>query len=101
MAAVMGDGHPFGQVGGIEVVGQALGGLADGVNIHPVGAGAQYAAQPAGAEGQVAVEPVGDGGFLPFNGSQLRRQGGVQVRPAAPGPVTGFYFIHGTYLLHG
>src|SRR5699024_5088761 len=37
-AAVVADGRLFGQAGGVQVIGQALGGLADVVDVHPVGA---------------------------------------------------------------
>ena len=42
----------------VQVVGQSLGSLGDGVNVHPVGAGADDAPQAAGAEGKIAIKSV-------------------------------------------
>src|SRR5699024_8202692 len=76
-AAVVADGHLPGQTLGVDVVCQALGGPADGVDVHPVGAGANDAPQPAGAEFQIPVEPVGDGIGVIADGFQLGGQVGV------------------------
>jgi len=43
---------------GIQVVGDALGGLGDHVDVHAVGADAERAAQAGGAKGEAAVEGV-------------------------------------------
>ena len=80
----MRDRDLFGQGGRVQVIGQALGGLAHGVDVHAVGARAQHAAQTAGAEGEVAVKAVGDGGLVALDGRQLRRDRRVQVRLRAP-----------------
>ena len=60
VAAVARDGH-----GGVlevldQVVGEALRGAADGVDVHAVGAGAQRAAQTRSAECEVLEERIGD-----------------------------------------
>ena len=57
-AAVVGDGNALVQAGSLEVVGQALGGLAHGVDVHAVGARADDAPQAAGAELQLTVKAV-------------------------------------------
>ena len=49
-AAVIGDGHRRILKFLLDIVGHALGGKRDGINIHPVGAHAQNAAQSGGAE---------------------------------------------------
>ena len=43
---------------GVQVVGDALGGLCDHVDVHAVGADAERAAQACRAEGEVAIEGV-------------------------------------------
>ena len=82
--AVVGDGHAPGQAGGVEVVGQALGGPADGVDVHAVGPRPQHAPQAAGAEGQMAVESVGDRRPVRLHGPQLLDQ--LRVLPRAVQP---------------
>ena len=84
VAAVVGQGHLLGQAGGVQRVGQALGGPADGVDVHPVGAGADDAPQSAGAEGQVPVEPVVDGLGIAGDALQLGDQVGVLGGAGAP-----------------
>ena len=42
----------------IEVVGEALGGLSDRVDVHPVGARPEDPAQARGPKGELAVEGV-------------------------------------------
>ena len=58
--AVIADGHgaAFGRKVLHHVVRQPLGGLGHGVNVHPVGARADHAAQSARAKGQIPVEGV-------------------------------------------
>ena len=60
-ARVARDGDGRVVVVGVEVVGNALGGLGDDVDVHPVGAHAQNAAQASRAEGEIAVEGIVEG----------------------------------------
>ncbi len=97
-AAVVGDGHGLGQVRGVEVVRQSLGGPADGVEVHAVGPRPQDAPQASGAEGQVAVEAVGDGFLIVLDLPKLRDQ--VRVLPGPVQPEGQLVFIgHGSFLL--
>ena len=57
-ARVARDGDGGVLVMGVEVVGEALGGLGDHMDVHAVGAHAEYAAQAGGAEGEAAVERI-------------------------------------------
>ena len=57
-ARVAGQGQRRVLVVGIQVVGDALGGLGDHVDVHAVGADAERAAQAGGAKGEAAVEGV-------------------------------------------
>ena len=98
-AAVVGDGHLLGQVGAVQVVGQALGGPADGVDVHAVGAGADDAPQPAGAEFQVPVKAVCDGGLVPGNAVQFGGQVVGQVGLGQPAAVTVLVVVHGIHSL--
>jgi hypothetical protein len=83
-AAVVGDGCGLGQVCGVEVVRQGLGGPPDGVDVHPVGSRADNAPQPAGAEGQMAVEAVGHRLLVLPRLPQLRDEVRVLPRPLQP-----------------
>ena len=98
VAAVMGKGYLFGQTGSVEVIGQALGGPADGVQVHPVGAGADDAPQAAGAELQVPVKTVADGGFVPGNGLQFGDKVGILHGTGKP-EVQFFLILHRAKLL--
>ena len=71
VAAVVADGYFFRQACGVDVVRQALGGAADGVDIHAVGACADDAAQTGGAELQGHGKAVLNGGIVPLNAFQL------------------------------
>ena len=75
VAAVPGNGHT-GTVpaGAVQVVGKALGGLAHGVHVHAVGAGAQHAPQAGGTKGQVLVKTVVDLFVFPLNGEKFLGQ---------------------------
>ena len=77
--AVVGNGHGLGLAVCVleQVIGQALGGLAHGVHVHPVGARADHAPQAAGAELQVPVEPVVDLLGLVFHRQQFFLQIGI------------------------
>ena len=57
-AAVVADGDGRGRKLPDDIVGQALRGFGNGIDIHAVGARSQDAAEAAGAEGEVAVEGV-------------------------------------------
>ena len=85
MAAVVGNGDRRGGVLRKQVVGEALGGLPDGIQVHAVGAGAQLAAQTAGAKLQRPVKPLVDLFFLIADRQQLSGQFGVGdlLQPAA------------------
>ena len=97
-AAVVGNGHGLGQVRGVKVVRQSLGGPADGVEVHAVGPRPQDAPQASGAEGQVAVEAVGDGFLIVLDLPKLRDQ--VRVLPGPVQPEGQLVFIgHGSFLL--
>ena len=87
MAAVVGDGYLFGQAGRIEVVRQPLRCLAHGVEVHPVRARADHAAQAAGAEFQIAVKAVRDGVVVARDGDELGFDGVVQIRLGKPAVI--------------
>ena len=76
VAAVVGNGHRLGLSVGVfqQIIGQALGGLAHRVHVHPVGAGADDAPQAAGAKLQVPVKTVVDLFFLALNRPELLGQ---------------------------
>ena len=76
-AAVIADGNGLAAALGLDPVGKALGGLADNVNIHAVGACADDAAQTGGAEFQGHGKAVLDGGIVALDAFQLRFQVGV------------------------
>ena len=59
--AVPGDGHGLGQVRAVQVVRQPLGGPADGVEVHAVGARAGDAPESPGAKGQTPMEIIENG----------------------------------------
>ena len=69
--AVIGDGNQLIAALGLNPVGKALGSLTDHVDIHPVGARAQNAAQAGSAELQCHREPVLDLLILTFDAFQL------------------------------
>ena len=75
VAVVLGNG--LAAALGLDPVGKALGGLADNVNIHAVGACADDAAQTGGAEFQGYGKAVLDGGIVALDAFQLRFQVGV------------------------
>ena len=72
--AVIGDGHQLAAPLGLDPVGQALGGLTHGVNIHAVAACAQHTPQSAGAEFQRDGKPLLDLVLVPGDALQLCRQ---------------------------
>ena len=55
-----------------EIPRHPLAGAAHGIDVHPVGAGAQDAPDPGGAEGEIPVEGVLPGFFI--HGGKLRRK---------------------------
>ena len=100
MPGVKGDGYAFGSRSLFQnEVCQTLGGLADGIQVHAVAAGAQDTPQTAGAEGQVPIEPVLNLGGVArvCQGFQLRSGRFVEVGIAAPLLVT-FHCIHMIHL---
>ena len=94
IAAVMRNGDLFGQVGRVQVIGQALGGLAHRVQVHAVGARPQHTAQAAGAKFQVTVKTVRDSGIIPGNAVQFFRHSGIQFRLGQPTVIQFFRCIH-------
>ena len=97
---VKGDGYAFS--GGALLqneVGQALGGLPDGIEVHAVATGPQNAPQTAGAKGQVPIEPVFDFLGVPGlgQGPQLGPGGLVKIGVVAPLLKT-FHCIHINHL---
>ena len=94
VAAVVADGYFFRQACGVDVVRQALGGAADGVDIHAVAACADDAAQTACAKGQVAVKAVVDGIGITPDAVQFGEQ--VRILHCAGAPeVKQFCIGHG------
>ena len=91
----MGDGYLFGQAGRIEVVRQPLRCLAHGVEVHPVRARADHAAQAAGAEFQIAVKAVRDGVGVARDGDELGFDGVVQIRLGKPAVIEVVCIVHG------
>ena len=61
----------------IQVIREALGGLAHNIDVHAVGARADHTAQARRTEIQVAIEPVVDLFRLVADRLKLRRQIGV------------------------
>ena len=81
--AIARDGDAGVLVALVEVVGQALCGAGDGVDVHAVGAGANDTAQPTGAKLEVLKERVGKGGFIVLHGGKLGLEAGVcALQPA-------------------
>ena len=97
VAAVVRNRNLFRQIGGVEVIGQSLRGLAHGVEVHPVGSRSDHAAQAAGSEGQIAVEAVVDGVGVALNGAKLSGQILRQAGLCQPAPVKSFYGIHSAH----
>ena len=65
--AVVGDGHGGPLLFGVKVVSQALGSAADGINIHTIGARADYPSQARGTEFKFFVKTVVDFLFIAGN----------------------------------
>ena len=71
-SAVKGDHHALVRNAlRLQIMGQAHGGPADIIYVHPVGAHAQHAPQTARAKGQFRIEPIFDFLFVAGNGLQL------------------------------
>ena len=85
--AVIGHGGGRGVEPGQKDIGVGLGGPADGVDVHPVGAGPQHPPQPGGAELQVGVKAVVHLLVLALDGLQLPGQGGVLQLLGEPAAV--------------
>ena len=90
----MRNGDLFGQIGRVQVIGQALGGLAHRVQVHAVGARPQHTAQAAGAKFQVTVKTVRDSSIIPGNAVQFFRHSGIQFRLGQPTVIQFFRCIH-------
>ena len=75
----------------LDIVGNALGRLADDIDVHPVGAGADNAAQTRGTESQFPVKTVVDLLVLALNGFQFGDQVGVLGRFLHP---HGIFFVY-------
>ncbi len=82
--AVVGNGHGLGQVRSVQVVGQALGGPADGVDVHAVGPRADHTPEPSGPKGQIPVKAVGNRRGIVLHRAQLGGQIAVFPGPAEP-----------------
>ena len=95
-AAVIADGHRLGAALGLDPVCQALRGLTDHINIHPVGAGAQNAAQTGGAKFQCNRKAVFDLIVVSLNLCQLGLQ--VSVLKIRCQPALILFLIHVAHL---
>ena len=95
-AAVIADGHRLGAALGLDPVCQALRGLTDHINVHPVGAGAQNAAQTGGAKFQCNRKAVFDLIVVSLNLCQLGLQ--VSVLKIRCQPALILFLIHVAHL---
>ena len=75
-AAVVGDDHaPLRRAGlGMQVSGQALGGPAHVVAVHPVGSRAQHTTHARGAKTQLCIEAILNLGVVAADAFQLRHR---------------------------
>ena len=94
VARVAADGHAGLVEVCLEVVGQALRGKGDRVDVHAVRAGAEHAAQARRAELQVLEERVLNGPLVALHGAELLGKLGLgdPLRPA--GVLTHRAFVH-------
>jgi len=99
MAAVVGDGNLFGQIGCVQIVRQPLRCLADGIEIHAVGARTNDTAQTTGTEFQITIKTIGDGLVIPGHADKLRLHGIVQIRLGQPAVIQFFCVAH-AFLLY-
>ena len=93
-AAVMADGDGLRQVRLVEIVGDRLRRAADDVDIHPVRARAQNAAQTGRAELQIAVKGVSDLVRVVLHGGKLLPQLRVQRLLRTPVLISLFRKFH-------
>ena len=97
MAAVVGDGNLLRQVSCVEVIRQTLRCLADGIEIHAVGARTNDTAQSAGAEFQITIKTIRDGLVIPGHADKLRFNSIVQIRLGQPAVIQ---FLRVAHALH-
>ena len=90
--AVIADRNRLGAALGLDPVGKALGRLADHIHIHPVGAGADDAAQTGGAKFERHSETVLNGGVVILDRLQFRLE--VGVVQIGGQPAVEHFFIH-------
>ena len=102
MAAVVGDVNLLRQVGCVQVVRQTLRCLADGIEIHAVGARTNNTAQTTGTEFQITIKTIGDGLVIPGHADKLRLNGIVQIRLGQPAVIQFLRVAHAflLYMIH-
>ena len=86
-AAVVGDGNLLRKTGSGKPGRQTLRGTRHGVDVHPVRARTEHAAQSRRAEGEVAAEAVENFLCVALHGGKLFGKRRVQTRLAAPGLI--------------
>ena len=99
MAAVVGDGDLFGQIGCVQIVRQTLRCLADGIEIHAVGARTNDTAQTTGTEFQITIKTIRDGLVIPGHADKLRFNSIVQIRLGQPAVIKFLRVAH-AFLLY-
>ena len=83
-AGIIGNRNACRRIFFIEIIRHALGRFANRINVHPVGACAQYAAQPRGTEGQLLIKPVENFFLFAFYAQQFLFQRRVLQREIQP-----------------
>ena len=95
MPAVIGDGNTLVLTVLFDnIVGQSLRGLADRVDIHPVGAGSQNAAQTGSTELEIFIKALFDLVLVAFDGLQLCTCLFVEKRVIQPGTINVHILSH-------
>ena len=74
-ATVIANGNGGGGVLLFQEIGQTLGGLGHGINIHPVGTGTDHTPEAPGAESQISIKSIFHPAFV--HGPQLRKKVGI------------------------
>ena len=87
--------HGCGGAARFQIIGKALSGAANGINIHAVASGADDAAKPARPKLQVAVKSILDPFFVSFDVSELFDKIDVLRGIASPQSIVVHHFLFG------